>query len=313
MQRATIYRALALGFGLLLLFYVLSGGGFSLGQLLDQQIETNWYFAFVALVCFAIHTLLVFWAWYYSLKLLGVIVPMPFAGMTFTSSLLARYLPGGVWHLGGRLVVLSRNGASPALIGASLVLEQMLALTMCFLLALVAIAISGVMPELGGAWTGPLKYGATIAIVATATLLWPPILVRILRGILIIFKRPMPALKMGVGCKGVSILYMLHAVALAIFALGYYFSVCVYLSNPPFSVIGFIGVTLLATSIGFITPFVPGGLGVREAILFGFLGQLGGGAVLGSAIVLPRVLLVIAEFLLFSAAILYFRRPRSAS
>lgn len=308
-----LLRIVALLLGLALCVYVLVGHASSLELVVERLSSVSLPKLILASLFFLLHILLVFYAWHYSLGIVGIHVPPAFSGTIYIASLITRYLPGGVWHLGSRLVALSRSGADPIRVGATLYLEQAAALVVCVLLAVMMLLVGG---RSDGGYIGVLANSAMSApilgvVIALLTIgLYPAVFRVLLNKLLQTLKRPLLSKK--IDSQALLLLYGIHAVSLLLFVGGYYYTASALIEEMPAGILLFSSEVLTATVIGFVAPFIPGGLGVREASLAVLLSNAFDGSDLALIVVLPRVLIVCMELMLFVGAFLLYGRRMDA-
>lgn len=277
-------------------------------EMLGERVQLAvWPHGIFALVLFLLHVLLVFWAWHYSLDMVGVEVSPKLSIGIYISSLVTRYIPGGVWHLGSRLLALSRLGKNPYLVGITLFIEQAAAFVVCLLLVVLFVVLSSVYyPDLDSVtdriagmrvgWLAVL--GASVLI-----LLYPPVFQRILAWVFKLIKGK--KLTILLSARGLHELYGIHALSLLVFAYAYY-QVFVTLAGDGVPAAIVVAVVLMATILGYLAPFVPGGIGVRESLIVLLMSPFTNVADATAMAVLGRVLIVMVELLLlFLVALSY--------
>lgn len=170
---------------------------------------------------------------------------------------LAKYVPGSVWHFVGRIALLRNRGASGAAIRDSLVAEQAWIVGSAALVATTAILIS----RPADLW---LLISDNVWISGTSLLIGGGVLVssfavlafkygaELLAG----FRRFLPS-------KAISAVLLLTWLLLGI---AFFITVTSFVETPP-PFMFIIGVFCLAWVLGFLVPFAPAGLGIREAVL----------------------------------------------
>lgn len=280
-------------------------------QVLSSQGELAvWPHGVLAFTLFAAHVLLVFFAWHHSLGLVGVNVSPKLSAGIFLVSLVTRYIPGGIWHLGSRLLAMSRLGENSYLVGVTLVLEQLAALAVCLLLVLLFIGGGLFFPEIDGITAGGALVSNGVLLASSILLLgglYPPVFRKLLARVFNMLKKqeltvPLPSLAL-------YRLYGIHALSLLVFALGYQ-QVLALVSGqalPPAALV--MGIVLIATLLGYLAPFVPGGIGVRESLIVVLMLPYMDAADATAMAVLGRVLIIVVEFFLLSLMIMGYR-PR---
>jgi glycosyltransferase 2 family protein len=269
------------------------------------QQTADWRFAVLAVALFTLHTALVLSAWQYSLKFVGVSVRFGSVARIFSFSLLTRYLPGGLWHLGSRLAALTWRGADAVRVGCSLLLEQLAALLMCGFLVLLLLLLDPApiaLFDVHWPWVRSWWPLLALATAGAVVLLYPPVFHWLLDWTALRLRRPRLSNFPATG--PLMRLYGLHLLALLVFAGAYGAAALIYLDVLPLSPVGFGGAVLAATLMGFLAPFVPSGLGVREAALALFLHDTVTGPALVAVVVAPRLLLMVAELGLLAVVLM---------
>jgi uncharacterized membrane protein YbhN (UPF0104 family) len=202
--------------------------------------------------------------WRWTLGKLGLRRPWVETTRIWALSQIARYLPGGVWDVAGRLVMSSRAGYSRTTVSVSILLEMVLQTVSAMIIFLVSLLFWQDASIAGTAlWAIPLIPAGLIA-------LHP----RILNAILGLAARLMKAEFTSVPLRylDVFLLLSLHLLARVMIGSGFYlFALAVY----PWSLAGWpiaVGVFAAAWVVGFLVVFVPMGLGVREGVMTLLLG-----------------------------------------
>lgn len=177
-----------------------------------------------------------------------------------------KYVPGKVLMIGGRVLLLQRAGCRMADTVMATTLEHVLILFAALPLALYGIGVGIHVP-------GNVAYALLLlaSLVSLILVLWPAALSHLVnRGLRWAKRPPLSApidrlylLKL-LGlysaawlCYGFSAIAIVHAIGLADFI--------------PMTFL--LGISVAAWIIGFFAIIAPGGLGVREAVFAGFLGQ----------------------------------------
>jgi len=259
----------------------------------------------LAIILFTLHVVIVFYAWHFSLIMVEIEVPLKNSVGIFLTSLITRYIPGGVWHLGSRLLAMSRLGKSAYLVGVTLFLEQMAALLVCILLTFLFFMLEMFFfPDTVFVSEQISLMSQIFCLVAGCFLLiilYPPFFRKSLAWL---YKRVKKQhLNTSLSSRGLYTLYGIHALSLLVYALGYHQVLCIMVgpAMPPFLIV--IGVVLLSTLLGFLAPFVPGGIGVRESVIVVLLMPFVGSTDATAMALLGRILIVFVEFILFFGVI----------
>ena len=243
-----------------------------------------------ALLVLAAYYLLFVVGWQRILAALGVHVRYSVALRAEMLSMLAKYVPGGVWTPAARVVALRRFGiAATPLVLASIALEAGLS------------ALAGVVVFLGSL---PLVAGVRMSLIplllfgaACAVLLHPrifgPLASRLLRPF---------------GAAAIPALPYRTALALLVFygatwplgGLALFFLLRSVGGDPDVTAIPFLGGTsAVGAIVAVLAVFAPSGLGVREASMYGLLVTVVSESVALGATVLNRLAITVVEAALF--------------
>jgi uncharacterized membrane protein YbhN (UPF0104 family) len=255
----------------------------------------------LAFVAVAAYYLVFILGWIRMLGEWKINVPYRVALQAEMVSMLAKYLPGGVWTPAARTIALRRAGGvteTPTVL-ASILVEAALS------------AISGVMVfVISLAWVhgvdAPLPPLIAL-VVLLALLLHPRIFRRISRKILKPF-----------GASEIEPLPFPTTVALLVFYCGTWLigGVAVWFllrsldAAPPLSTIPYLGgVSAVGAIIAVLAVFTPSGLGAREASMYGLLlAVTSAGPALGVTL-LNRLVITIVEIALFGIGVASWRSP----
>ncbi len=216
-------------------------------------------------------------------------------------SMLAKYLPGGVWTPAARTVALRRGGGvtdTPRVL-ASILIEACLS------------AISGVIVFVVSlAWVhgvdAPL-WALILFAVVLASLLHPrifrPVSNRLLRPFTEETIEPLPF-----GLTMFLLVFYCATWVLAGFAV--YFMLRSLGSNPGLATIPYLGgVSAIGAIVSVLAVFLPSGLGAREASMYALLlAVTTSGPALGATII-NRLAITLVELVLFGAGVAGWRRP----
>ncbi len=296
---------LALQIGLAVLIF-----GFLVLTVIDQwsEIQNEGVHFHVAWLAPAIVILPLFYVfsalgWEITLRFLGHPIGFGRAQVAWGQPLLARYVPGSVLYVLGRVLLSERAGVPRRLTIASIVYEQAISATSAIVVAAYFIINH---PDLQGQ---PLRWVVLLAIPAAILLLHPRIFGPLANRALKAFGRePLPALVPLRGVIGLIVFYSLNWVVVA---LGIY---CVARSVTyiPFDDILLVG---SAQAIGYfaalVTIVAPAGLGVRDAAFaWGLKAALPGKSfALGSLIAIAvRGVMTVGELIYVGAVTLLGRR-----
>jgi glycosyltransferase 2 family protein len=258
----------------------------------------------VAIACalLAVYYLIFVLGWLWILHALGLRVRYRVALQSEMVSMLAKYVPGGVWTPAARVVALRRYGITdtPTVLG-SIALEAGLS------------AVAGVLVFVGSLATvedveAPLWPLVAFAVVVTV-LLYPPVFRALARRLLKPFgASELPPLRhrtlLGLIAYyavtwvfgGLAILYLLRSLG----------------GDVGFEAVPYLGgVGAVGAIVAVVSVFAPSGLGVREASMYGLLLAVTTKGVALGATVLNRVAITVVEaaLVLFGALAGAFKKP----
>lgn len=300
-RRRRLYIALqlvALAILLGFLGYALRGAWADAGPRLRDADFLDLTLAFVVL---AVYYLLFVIGWMWILAALAIKVPYRVALQSEMLSMLAKYVPGGVWTPAARVIALRRYGVkeTPHVLG-SIALEAGLS------------AISGVFVFLAGLALvedvdAPLLPLAGFTIVV-AVLLHPRIFRPLARRAL----KPLGAAELPVvSYRTLLGLLVYYAFTWLVGGVALLFMVRSVGGDVGISAIPFLGGTsAIGAIVAVLSVFAPSGLGVREASMYGLLiGVVSGGVALGATVV-NRIAITLVEAGLLLAGGLASARKR---
>ena len=259
------------------------------------------YFA-LALATIAAYYLVFILGWIRILATWEVRVPYRVALQAEMVSMLAKYVPGGVWTPAARVAALARltGETNTGAVLAAILVEAVLS------------AISGVVVfVISLAWVrnvdAPLAPLLVFA-VACAAILHPrvfrPLAAKVLKPFGVTSLEPLPFGTM------VSLLAFYCGTWL-IGGFGLYFLIRSVGDFPPISTVAFLGGTAAVGAIvAVLVVFAPSGLGVREASMYGLLIAVTSKSAALGATVLNRLAITIVELALFAVGILAWRLRR---
>lgn len=227
------------------------------GEIKDEGVHFHlvWLIpAFVILPCFYALSAL---GWDLILRFLGYRIGVGRAQVAWGQPLLARYVPGSVLYVLGRLLLSERAGVPRRITMASIVYEQAISATS-------AIAVAAYFlishPDLEGQ---PLRWAVLLFVPLAVAVLHPRIFGPLANRALGAFGRePLPAV---ISLRGVVALLAFYAFNWGVVAVGIY-CVARSVSSIPLSDIPVVG---SAQAVGYVaallTVVAPAGLGIRDA------------------------------------------------
>ena len=241
--------------------------------------------------------------WLRILAAYGIHIPYRVALQSEMLSMLAKYVPGGVWTPTARVVALRRFGVreTPVVL-ASILLEAGLSAVAGVIVFVAGLAI------IGGA-DAPLLPLAAFGVLISI-LLYPPVFARAASRLL----RPFGASEVArLPARTAFELLGFYALTWPLGGAGLFFLLRSVGGDPAISSIPFLGGTAAVGAIvAVLAIFAPSGLGVREASMYGLLLAVVAEAVALGTIVLNRLVITLVEAALLLVGALLLRRRRHA-
>jgi len=258
----------------------------------------------ISVVVVAAYYLVFVLGWLRILVAYDIRIPYRVALQAEMLSMLAKYVPGGVWTPTARVVALRRFGVKETpVVLASILLEAGLSALAGVGVFLVGLAI------IGGADVPLLPLGAFGILVAF--LLYPPVFAGFARRLLRPFGAhevtPLPA-------RTAFELLGFYALTWPLGGAALFFMLRSVGGDPSLSSIPFLGgVSAVGAIVAVLAIFAPSGLGVREASMYGLLLAVVGEAVALGAIVINRLAITVVEAALLLVGVLLIRRRDTSS
>jgi glycosyltransferase 2 family protein len=236
------------------------------------------------------------WVWSWILQSLNQPARGAWAVRVYLKTNIAKYLPGNVWHFYGRISAATKIGVSTEAALVSVVLEPLLMVAAALLIALTSLQQPG-MTQIRATQLGPIQALPTILLVSVLVSLHPrflnPILAQLLKlkgsatksqteQILRLKHYPWRSL---LGEAGFLLLRSLG------FCLTFRAIAPIAFEQIPLIVGSFV----VAWLSGFVTPGLPGGVGVFEAVAIALLSRGFPAADLLSGVAIYRLLNTLAE------------------
>jgi len=233
----------------------------------------------------------------------GVRISYPTALNSEIVSMLAKYVPGGVWTPAARVVAMRRAGVNDAaLVTAAMLVEAGLSAVagvLVFAISLVWVrGVSGPVIPIG-------IFGAVIAL-----LLHPRVFHALATRFLRRFGyRELPPLR----ASTLAGLLVFYAATWVIGGTGVWLLLRSVGAHPSVSTIVFLGgVSAVGAIVAVLAFFAPSGLGAREGSMYGLMLAITSSGAALSATLLNRVAITLVEVLLFLFGALVLRRRRGS-
>jgi uncharacterized membrane protein YbhN (UPF0104 family) len=256
----------------------------------------------IAIVLLAVYYCLFVVGWQWILRALRVRVSYAVALQAEMASMLAKYIPGGVWTPAARIVWLRKTGVNAAtpLVVSSILLEAGLSAVAGILVFLAGLAMIGDADA-------PLLPLGLFAVVVTALLhprVFKWIAVRVFRPFGGIELPPLPyRILLG--------LVAFYAVSWVVGGAAFLFLVRSVGGTAGAESIVFLGGTAAVGAIvAVLSVIAPSGLGVREASMYGLVLAVASSGVALGAVVLNRIAITLVEALLLVVGGVLYRRRR---
>ena len=230
----------------------------------ERVLTTKWSRFLLAALMFAVF-LFAFraLAWRYILGSFGYWLPVPAAVRIWSASELARYVPGMIWQVVGRVYLVKPYGVRGSHCSASQVLELAI-----FLLANILVAVTCMLWHGVKKLSGPAEqwiYGAMALVPVLVFLLHPNVLYAIINKIMARLRKPPIVGRMGF--DELAGLLFLNVVGLLFQSFAIWLIVSDALGGLQLSKWWVVaGSYCLAWVAGFLAFWAPGGLGVRELV-----------------------------------------------
>jgi hypothetical protein len=198
-------------------------------------------------------------AWQIILKGLGSKMSFARSWWVITASFLAKYIPGHVWVVGGRMILCKAEGVSEKISGTAMIIEMM-GLVLGSLLAGI-VCVPFLLTQGVPSWVWLMTIPAAVLTV----LLFSPLLFILLRWVAKVFLKREVALSASSSMFAVAV--ALYFVSALIQGAAFF---CLIRTIDPISLKylpGAIGLYNGAWAVGFLSLITPGGLGVREGAM----------------------------------------------
>ena len=256
-----------------------------------------------ALLVLAAYYCLFVVGWQWILAAFGIRVPYRLALQAEMASMLAKYVPGGVWTPLARIMWLRRAGKveSTSLVLSSILLEAGLS------------AVAGILVFTGGlaaveAADAPLLPLFAFGLV-TAVLLHPRVFTALARALFRRFDAPEPP---RLPYRALVGLLAYYAFTWLVGGAALYLLLRSLAADPGLETIPYLGgAAAVGAIVAVLAVFAPSGLGVREASMYGLMVVLVPAAAALGATVLNRFAITLVEAALIGGGILGSRLRRS--
>jgi glycosyltransferase 2 family protein len=290
--------------GLLAVFFGLFGWGLrgTLGSAERDLHHSNLAYFGLACVALAAYYLVFVLGWKWILAEWGVQISYPVALRSEMVSMLAKYIPGGVWTPAARVVAARRAGVTDAwLVTSSMLLEAGLSAVSGVIVLVLGLAF---VDNVHAPLAPLIVFGAVVAVLVQPRV-FRPLAGRVLRRLG--YTRELPNMR----ARILSALLVFYAFTWVLGGLALWLLLYSVGARPEAASIVFLGGTAAVGAIvAVLFVFAPSGIGVREASMYGLLLAVATpGQALG-AVALNRLALTGVELLLLLVGGLLLRRSR---
>jgi len=301
--RPRLLRGLEIGFALAvvgLCAYVLATQWRRAAPTLE---DANYAYFALALAVISAYYLVFILGWIRILATWNVRVPYRAALQSEMVSMIAKYVPGGVWAPASRVAALERltGEKNTAAILAAILVEALLSALSGIVVFVVSLAwVPAVDAPL---W--PLIFFAVACALILHPRIFRPAAGRILKAFGVPELEPLPFPTM-------LVLLVFYCGTWLIGGFGLYFIIRSVHADPGLSSIPFLGgVAAIGAIVAVVVVFAPGGIGVREASMVGLLVSVISTTEAVSAVILNRLAITLVEVGLFFIGVLLwrFRKP----
>ena len=257
----------------------------------------------LALLVLAAYYLLFVLGWIWILRAFGVALPYRFALQAEMLSMLAKYIPGGVWTPAARVLALRRFGITDTpIVLASIALEAGLSALSGVIVLIVGLPLVGAVDA---PW--PVIVGFALAV---SVLVHP----RVFRPMATRMLRPFGAREIpGLSYRTTLGILAFYGLTWPLGGLAMFFLLRAVGGDPDPLAIPFLGgATAVGAIVAVLAVFAPSGLGVREATVYGLILTVTSEAAALGATILNRFAITVVEAALLGLGALAWRATRPA-
>ena len=228
-------------------------------ELSNFSWQVSWPWLLASLALLVVQIILLATIWWRALWLMGAPVGWRLGVSLWLKTQLARYVPGGIWDIAGRLVLGREEGISVRAMSASIVLEMVMQIMSATIFLLVALLTRA---NVEASVYVPL---AALLLLVSVVVLLPPVFRRLVNWGLRLLKREPLDIQATYGDMlvlfGARLLgHLMLGVGFVLFARGV---TAVSWQQAPAMIASYVGAWL----IGLLAFVVPMGIGVREGVL----------------------------------------------
>lgn len=216
-------------------------------------------------------------------------------------SLMARYIPGKVFHLFNRVswFIVNEKSISKKIVGVSYYYENLIGLILSLIFGGCYAVYMGLIKDQNNWWTLPIII--TVLLIVSVFFLHPVIVSGVLNFILKIFKKE--PVTVALNQKDTLLAFFIYSSSLIVYGISFY--LFIYSIHPVkwYNIFIFLGIFSLYSILNLIAFFTPNGIGVGEFSLIFLLKQILPDDTAATVTVSIRLLIMIIE--LFSVFLIW--------
>lgn len=229
------------------------------------------------------------WVWGWVLQSLNQSATGIWSVQVYLTTNIAKYLPGNVWHFYGRISAASKAGISLEAATLSVLLEPLLMVAAALMMALVSL-------QLGASQGWKVQFLAIAGLVLVLASMQPRFLNPIVLRLTQLKQKASASLTPKLQLSHYPLLPLCGEIGfLSLRGLGFIFTFLAIAPVPFFQFPILLGSFALSWLLGFITPGLPGGIGVFEAVAVALLQRHFPLAELLAVVALYRLINTLAE------------------
>lgn len=206
---------------------------------------------------------------------------------------IAKFIPGNVFQFVGRYSLAKQTGISTSTIMTSIVLESLIMIATALALSSYRILDPALMKSIGIERYHTFYLFAFLTVIAVGTL---TLVSKKLRKTFVEIKKVLSIKTLILCCLINLVIWMIYGFAAGLAFQG------VWPDIDTLSVVNFATAYAAAWVLGYMMPGAPGGIGVREAVLYFFFTPYMGSGVAAGLCVVMRILATIGDVIVFAAA-----------
>lgn len=223
-----------------------------------DDLHFNMWFLIISLFALLVHFLSYSKSWQKIMCMLGSSISFTQSSWMISTTQIAKYLPGRIWYMVGRVYVGKKEKMSSKNLAVSMILETcLLIISSCIIFLLSVIMV--------GNYSFANLSICLILLVIAIIILNPHILSRVVNFLLQILKKP--SIKITVSYSQILKLSIYFFGLWIAQIIGFYFVINAIYPMPISKIFTLSAAYTLSWMTGFVVIFAPGGLGVREGMM----------------------------------------------